>query len=175
MRIRTPVAPVLAALLLLPGCGGSSGGGGSLRVLGASSLSDALDAYAAALRPEEGESSYGGSDELAAQISQGADADVFASAGTGYPAELHRTGLVERPVVFARNRLVVVSPRDGGVASIAYLARPGTKLVIGDPSVPVGEYTRELLERLPGTEREAILANVRSEEAEVGSVLAKVL
>lgn len=46
--------------------------------------------------------------------------------------------------------------------------------MIGDPSVPVGAYTREVLGRLPVGERAAILANVRSEEPEVSSVLAKV-
>jgi molybdate transport system substrate-binding protein len=119
-------------------------------------------------------SSFAGSDQLAAQIKQGAKADVFASADTGYPAELHREGLVGKPVVFARNRLVVVVPKGSGVNSLDELARPGTKIVIGDPSVPVGAYTREVLGRLPAGEREAILANVRSEEPEVTAVLAKV-
>ena len=49
------------------------------------------------------------------------------------------------------------------------------KLVIGDESVPVGAYTREVLGRLPQAEREAIFANVRSEEPEVAAVVAKVL
>jgi molybdate transport system substrate-binding protein len=111
---------------------------------------------------------------LAAQIRQGAKADVFASADTEYPAQLHREGLAEKPVVFVRNRLVVVEPAGGQVRSLADLARPGTKIVIGDPSVPVGAYTREVLGRLPARERAAILANVRSEEPEVSSVLAKV-
>ena len=60
-------------------------------------------------------------------------------------------------------------------AALADLARPGTKIVVGDPSVPVGEYTRGVLGRLPEREREAILANVRSEEPEASSVLAKVV
>jgi molybdate transport system substrate-binding protein len=112
---------------------------------------------------------------LAAQIRQGVKADVFASADTGYPAQLHREGLAEKPIIFARNRLVVVEPAGGKVRSLADLARPGTKIVIGDSGVPVGTYTREVLGRLPAGERAAILANVRSEEPEVSSVLAKVV
>jgi molybdate transport system substrate-binding protein len=161
-------------LLVVSGCGGD-GGPATLTVLGASSLTEALGKYGDSFGGARVRSSFAGSDQLAAQIRQGARADVFASADTAYPAELHREGLVEAPVVFARNRLVVVVPAGSSVGSLADLARPGTKIVIGDPSVPVGAYTRELLGRLPVGEREAILGSVRSEEPEVSSVLAKVV
>lgn len=163
----------LAALLVLAGCGGGSGEP-TLTVFAASSLTEALGKYGGSFAGAKVRSSFAGSDELAAQIEQGAKADVFASADTGYPAELHREGLVEKPVVFARNRLVVATPEGGTVRSLADLARPGTKIVVGDPSVPVGAYTREVLGRLPASEQAAILENVRSEEPEVTAVLAKV-
>jgi molybdate transport system substrate-binding protein len=166
---------VLAVLALtLAGCGDSGSGEPKLTVFGASSLTEALGRYGDSFEGADVRNSFAGSDQLAAQIKQGAKADVFASADTEYPAELHREGLVEKPVVFARNRLVVVTSKDSPIGSLADLARPGTKVVIGDPSVPVGGYTREVLGRLPGGEREAILANVRSEEPEVTAVLAKV-
>jgi molybdate transport system substrate-binding protein len=157
------------------GCGGGSDEEPALTVLAASSLTEALSRYGDSFGGANVRTSFGGSDQLAAQIRQGAKVDVFASADTAYPAELHREGLVEEPVVFARNRLVVVAPLDGDVGSLEDLARPGTKIVLGDRSVPVGEYARAVLERLPDEEREAILANVRSEEPEVSSVLAKVV
>lgn len=166
-------AILLAAPVAQTGCGSGSDEP-TLTVLGASSLTEALGRYGEAFEGARVRSSFAGSDQLAAQIRQGARADVFASADTGYPAELHREGLAEKPVVFARNRLVVVAAKDAAVRSLAALARPGTKIVIGDPSVPVGTYTREVLGRLPAGEREAILANVRSEEPEVSAVLAKV-
>jgi molybdate transport system substrate-binding protein len=144
-------------------------------VLGASSLTEALGRYGDGFAGATVRGSFAGSDQLAAQIKQGARADVFASADTAYPAELHREGLVGKPVVFARNRLVVVVRKGNSAESLADLAQPGTKIVIGDSSVPVGEYTREVLGRLPAAEHEAILANVRSEEPEVSSVLAKVV
>jgi len=165
---------VLAASALA-GCGSGGDDEATLTVLGASSLTEALGRFGDAFAGATVRSSFAGSDQLAAQIKQGARADVFASADTAYPAELHREGLVGKPVVFARNRLVLVVPRGSSVESLADLARPGTKIVIGDSSVPVGEYTREVLGRLPAAEREAILANVRSEESEVSSVLAKVV
>lgn len=161
-------------VLVLAGCGGS-GDEPTLTVLGASSLTEAFETYGASFEGAKVRSSFAGSDELAAQIRQGAKGDVFASADTGYPAQLHREGLAEKPVVFARNRLVVVTPEDGAVKSLVDLSRPGTKIVIGDPSVPVGAYTREVLGRLPAAEQAAILDNVRSEEPEVSSILAKVV
>lgn len=192
MRRSLAAASALAALaLLLAACGGSddstsddatnasateaeSSGGGRLIVLGASSLTEAVTRYGEEFEAADVKPSFAGSDELAAQIQQGAKADVFASADTDYPAELFEAGLVEKPVVFAANELVIAVPEGSDVHSLADLAKPGVKLVIGDPSVPVGSYTRTVLDRLPAAEREAIMANVRSEETEVSSVLAKI-
>jgi molybdate transport system substrate-binding protein len=168
------VLTALGGMAALAGCDGGSGDP-QLTVLGASSLTEALERYGDSFEGARVRSSFAGSDQLAAQIRQGAGADVFASADTSYPAQLHREGLAEKPVVFARNRLVVVVPRDSGLHTLADLARPGTKLVIGDPSVPVGAYTREVLGRLPAAEQAALLENVRSEEPEVSAVLAKVV
>jgi len=172
-------AIVLAALVgLVAGCGDSGDGGGasggSLVVLGASSLTEAVGEYAEAFPGANVRTSFAGSDQLAAQIEQGAGADLFLSADTEYPDELFRAGLVEKPRLFAANELVIAVPAGSDLTSLADLAQPGTKIVVGAPDVPVGSYTRTVLERLPAHEREAILANVRSEEPEVSSVLAKV-
>lgn len=165
----------LAALasLTLPGCG-DSGAGKRLTVFGASSLTEALSEYGESFGPAEVRSSFAGSDQLTAQIRLGAEPDVFASADAEFPARLHAEGLLERPVVFARNRLVAIVPAGSEARSLGALARPGTKVAIGDPSVPVGAYTRTVLDRLPADERAAILANVRSEELEASSIAAKV-
>jgi molybdate transport system substrate-binding protein len=154
---------------------GKDRGDATLTVLAASSLSDALGRYGDGFRGAGVRTSFAGSDQLAAQIRQGAPADVFASADAEYPRQLYREGLVEKPRVFARNRLVLVTGEDSGISSLAGLAAPGAKIVVGDSSVPVGEYTRVVLARLPAAERRGILANVRSEEPEVSSVIAKVI
>lgn len=176
---RSPVALLLVAIvaagtLALAGCGGGSGDPPTLTVLGASSLTEALSEYGEEFQGANVRSSFAGSDQLAAQIRQGAPADVFASADTEYPQRLYREGLVEKPRAFVRNRLVVITPDDGKVRSLGDLARPGVRIAIGDPSVPVGQYTRVVLSRLPAAERRAVLANVGSEEPEVASVVAKV-
>ena len=87
---------------------------------------------------------FAGSDDLALQLREGAQADVFAAASPKYPTELHDMGVVDEPVVFATNELILVVPSDnpGDVHSVDDLDRPGTQLVIGAEGVPVGDYTR---------------------------------
>jgi len=47
------------------------------------------------------------------------------------------------------------------------------KIAIGSDSVPIGEYTRESLAKLPPAQEKAILANVRSEEPDVKGIVGK--
>jgi molybdate transport system substrate-binding protein len=177
MRATAIAILTLALALLVMGCGGggSSGdsSGGTLVVLGASSLTEAVTKYGESFEGATVKPSFAGSDELAAQIQGGAPADVFASADTDYPQELFEEGLVEKPQVFAANELVIAVPEGSDVRSLADLTKPGTKVIIGDPSVPVGSYTRTVLGRLPKAQHEAIVGNVVSEETEVSSIVAK--
>ena len=117
--------------------------------------------------------SFSGSNMLAAQIQQGAPADVFASANTKLPEQLYEQGLVEKPVVFTRNELILIVPRSNpaGIHSVYDLRKPGVKLVIGATGVPVGDYTRVVLHNLG---LDDVLSNVVSEETDVREVLAKV-
>jgi molybdate transport system substrate-binding protein len=117
--------------------------------------------------------SFGASSTLAAQITQGAPADVFASANTTIPAQLFAKGLVQKPNVFTRNRLVLVVPTSNpaGIHSVYDLKKQGVKLVIAAPAVPVGSYTLQVLKQMGLT---SVLANVVSRESDVRSVLSKV-
>jgi molybdate transport system substrate-binding protein len=167
---------VAAACVVAAGCGGGSDGGDrpALVVSAAASLKKPFEAYGRGFDPARVRLSFAGSDELAAQIRQGARPDVFAAANTTLPQQLFADRLVERPVVFAGNRLVLAVPARGArVGALADLERPGATLAIGAPSVPVGAYTRDVLSRLPAARRRAILANVRSQEPDVGGVVGK--
>src|SRR3954447_327187 len=107
---------IILVTLLLVGCGGSDG---TLVVSAASSLQGAFTAYGGA------KFSFAGSDELAAQIRQGVKPDVFAAANTKLPDQLYKEGLVEKPRVFAGNRLVLAVPADGAkVAKLEDLYQP---------------------------------------------------
>jgi molybdate transport system substrate-binding protein len=158
----------LAASVVGSGCGES--GDDPLTVAAASSLTEAFPAY-----DSESRYSFAGSDALAAQIRDGAPVDVFASANTDLPHELHEEGLVEEPVEFARNELVLAVPIGSDISSLDELARSNADLVIGAEGVPVGDYTREVLGRLDAEQRGAILARVRSEEPEVKGIIGKLV
>ena len=169
----------LAVVLMLAGCGdddGTSGGPpGDLTVSAASSLKEAFTEYSGRFAGEARmHVSFAGSDELAAQIRQGIRPDVFAAANTKLPEALYAEGLVETPVVFAGNRLVIAVPVGSDIQSVEDLAEPGTKLAIGSEGVPVGDYTRAVLDRLDPSTRDAILKNVRTEEPDVKGVVGKV-
>ena len=116
---------------------------------------------------------FAGSDELATQIREGAPADVYAAASSKYPQELFDEGLVEEPVTFASNRLVLIVPADNpaGIDELDDVTEPGTKLVIAAEGVPVGDYTRQVLDELGLT---AALDNVVSNEDDVKGVVGKV-
>jgi molybdate transport system substrate-binding protein len=175
MRRLRSLAAVATVLLVVAftGCGGGDDSNGNTVVVsGASSLQDAFTAYADAAG-YDAKQSFAGSDDLAAQIRQGAKPDVYAAANTSLPDQLHADGLVGKPVVFATNTLVVAVPSGSDLKSIDDLAKPGTAIAIGDPSVPVGSYTREVLGKLPAAERQAILDNVRSEEPDVAGIVGK--
>jgi molybdate transport system substrate-binding protein len=174
MKAAAAVA-LIGTALLAAGCGDDDGGGTPrLVVSAAASLTDALTECSRDFHAANVRLSFGGSDELAAQIRQGVKPDVYAAANTALPDQLAHEGLLERPVEFATNELVIAVPAEGPkVRSIADLAQPGIKLVIGAESVPVGSYTHQVLDRLPANEREAILANVRSEEPDVTGVVGK--
>lgn len=117
---------------------------------------------------------FAGSDTLALQIEQGARADVFASASPRQTQLLYHDGLVLKPVAFATNRLVVLVPRSNpaGIRSVYDLRRAGVKVVIGDGGVPIGVYTRQILDALGITA--AVTKNVVSRETDVKGIVAKV-
>ena len=170
--MRSATLAVLIAFVALAGCGSSDED--ELLVSAATSLKSAFTSYGERFEAAEARFSFAGSDELAAQIRSGARPDVFAAANTKLPDALFKQGLVERPQVFAANRLVLAVPADGGkVRSLADLEMDGVTIAIGSAGVPVGTYTRKVLDRLGAATRMAILANVRSEEPDVGGISAK--
>jgi molybdate transport system substrate-binding protein len=118
--------------------------------------------------------SFGGSNTLAAQIQQGAPADVFASANTSLPSQLYAKGLCSKPVVFTRNTLVIVVPKSNPAAikSVYSLTKPGIKLDIAASGVPVGSYTLQVLKNMSLSA--SVLKNVVSQETDVREVLSKV-
>ena len=117
---------------------------------------------------------FAGTDALAAQIRLGAPADVFAGASPDAPQALYRAGLVEQPVTFATNKLVLAVPASNpaNITSIYDVERPGVKLLIGTATVPIGAYTRQVLNNLGITDN--VLPQVVSQEQNVNAISSKV-
>jgi molybdate transport system substrate-binding protein len=160
------LALVAVAALLLPA---SISGGTPITVLAAASLSDVFPRIDKAARY-----SFAGSDQLALQLRQGAPADVYAAASPKYAELLYRDGFLLKPVVFATNKLIVLVPRSNSarIRNVYDLRRAGVKVVIGDKTVPIGTYTRRILDTLGITAD--VTKNVVSEETDVKGIVSKI-
>ncbi|ANE81681.1 molybdate ABC transporter substrate-binding protein [Mycobacterium adipatum] len=114
---------------------------------------------------------FAGSSDLVAQLTQGARADVFASADTTNMTKAVDAGVIAGdPVAFATNILTIVTPPGNlkGITRFADLAAPGTQVVVCAAQVPCGAAT-EKLERATGVTLTPV-----SEESSVTDVLGKV-
>lgn len=127
---------------------------------------------------------FDGSQMLRTQIENGAYADVFASANKKHMDALMAKGLMDNSSVITllTNRMAVIVPKSnpGEINDLADLSKPGIKIVIGNSEVPVGNYARQVLDKLaadPGLREEyktKVLDNIVSEETTVSLVVSKV-
>jgi molybdate transport system substrate-binding protein len=117
------------------------------------------------------EFTFAGSSDLVTQLTQGAKADVFASADTNNMDKAAKAGLLAGdPVNFASNTLVIVTPPGNPkkVASFADLAGADLKVVVCAPQVPCGSATKKV------EDATKVKLNPVSEESSVTDVLTKV-
>lgn len=118
-----------------------------LRVYAAGSLRSAFDALALHW-PGVADIRYANAGVLAEAIVAGEPADVFASASPHEPERLAALGIAEPGLPFASNRLVLAVPLESEIDEVEALAEPGTRIVIEIAGVPLGDYTREVLDGL---------------------------
>jgi len=159
----------------------------TLTVFAAASLTDAFGAIATDFETAHADVkvvfNFGNSSTLAAQLAEGAPADVFASANDKQMDVARSAGRVVDPIhIFAQNRLIIAVPADNPahIQSLHDLAKPGLLLVVATPGAPVRDYTDRMLEQLAAVPaygqayRQAVIANIVSEEDTVRQVVAKV-
>jgi molybdate transport system substrate-binding protein len=152
-----------------------------LLVFAATSLRESFGALAGAFEKEHPgwkvTLNLAGSQELRAQIEQGAPADVFASADLKHMAALEAAKLALPSRIFASNEPVVVAPIGTALQKFTDLPR-AQRIVVGTPEVPIGAYTLQVLDkaavRLGDEFKTDVLAHVVSHELNVRQVLAKV-
>jgi len=170
------VAAALLAGLLAVACGGAASS--KVTVLAAASLTEAFEGLGASGATY----SFAGSQQLVAQVEAMAPVDVVATADTASMDRLVAAGLVDPPTVFARNRLAIaVAPGNPKrIAGVADLDRDGLRVVLADPTVPVGRYTGDVLTRTRVAVRpvsleldvKAVARKVAAGEADAGIVYA---
>jgi molybdate transport system substrate-binding protein len=162
---RTTLAALLAAAVALAAPAMAQ----AVNVYAATSLTNAFPAL-----DKTPKYSFGGSNTLQLQIERGAPADVFASASQHEAQALFHEGRCTRPVTFAINRLVLLIPNanPGKITSVYSLRGGGLRLSIGQAGVPIGAYTRQLLQRLRLSS--ALSSNRVSQQSNVGQVSSQV-
>jgi molybdate transport system substrate-binding protein len=196
-RIAEVVVAVAVLAPVLAGCGSddpssdpsttaaASALGGTLTVVGASSLTDAFGEIAAAFEAANGgvdvELSFDGSATLATAIIEGAPADLFASADEANLAKVVDEDLTSGgPVVFATNVLQIVVPAGNplGIDSLDDLTSADVTLSLCGPEVPCGKYAGQAFESAglevpPAGDQEnvkGVLTQVQLGEADAGIV-----
>lgn len=153
-----------------------------LTVFAASSLTDAFNELAEAFEAQRGDVdvvlNFASSSQLAAQLREGVEADVYASANPAQMQAAIDAGRIEAgsEVLFVSNRLTIVVPADNpaGIGSLEDLAHPGVQLILAVEGVPVREYTDEVVSSMDAAFQAQFYGNVASEEDNVRQVSAKV-
>src|SRR4051794_15395773 len=192
MRTRALLALPFAAVLALTACGSSgdadsTAGTASASAAGAGGLSGTLTVFAAASltgvfgdlgdRLKAGNPgldvrfNFSGSSALATQLTQGAPADVFASANEAQMTVVTDAGLqAADPTIFTENVLEIAVPKGnpGRVTGLADFANPDLTLAVCAPDVPCGAAATAVFADA------GITARPDTEEEDVKAALTKV-
>lgn len=162
----------------------SGASGGTVVVYAAASLQATFEKLApqfAAKHPGAAvKFSFGGSSGLLTQLTQGAPADVFATADTPTMDRARTASLVGEAQPFATNVLTIATAQGNPkqITSLADLARPDISVVVCAKPVPCGAATAKVTEAAgvtlrPASEEEAVsgvLSKVRLGQADAGLV-----
>jgi molybdate transport system substrate-binding protein len=187
---KKPIRIVLAVFLLAVFftvsinvfAGNTDLGNQEITVFAASSLSDAMDDLADAFEAANPGVTilrhYASSSQLAAQLIEGVQADVLASANEIQMEHVVSAGLtVPESVIFTTNHLTICIPIEnpGQIISPTDLAKPGISLILAAPDVPIRVYSDRVIEMLGDEQfQAAVYQNLVSEEVNVRQIVAKV-
>jgi len=186
--------PVVVAAMALAGCGndgapargsGAAGGlSGTVTVFAAASLTESFGTlgqrFEAAHPGVTVRFNFAASSALAESISQGAPADVFASASVKNMDSVVKAEDASDPKTFAENVMAIAVPPDNpaGLTALADLARPGLKLALCQEQVPCGATAKQVFDKAKltvkpvtlGADVKAVLTAVQLGEVDAGVV-----
>jgi molybdate transport system substrate-binding protein len=175
------LATMAGLALLVTGCSSSSGSGSggssprTLTVFAAASLTESFNTLATEFEAQHRgvtvKDNFAGSSQLVQQLTNGAKADVFASADQANMTKAVQGGAITgTPAVFATNKLTIaVAPGNPkGIKTFADLAKPGLTVVVCAAQVPCGSAAHKVEQNTKVTLKPA------SEEQDVKQVLTKV-
>ncbi len=176
------IPKLIMLAIALASCAPAAASKQELVVFAAASLTDAFGeigtSFEAAHPGAEVLFNFAGSSSLVTQLTEGAPADVFASANEKQMQVAVDAGRIAGdPALFLTNRLTIIVPADNpaGLQSPQDLADPGLRLVLAAPGVPVRDYSEQSIALLGDQSfQEAVYANVASEEPDVRQVATKV-
>ncbi len=181
-----PAGTTAASSVAVP-AGTVTAASGTVTVFAAASLTDAFNELKTGFQTANPgvtvTYSFAGSPALVTQLTQGAPADVFASADQPNMDNAIKGGVIAgTPQTFAKNKLVIIVPKDNkaGITTPKDLAKAGIKFDTAQDSVPVGNYTQQVFDnfsKLPdyGADFKAnVNKNVVSKEDNVKAIVQKV-
>ncbi len=152
----------------------SAGVTGTVTVLAAASLTETFtklgQQFQAAHPGATVKFSFGASSSLAQQITQGAPADVFASAATTNMDQVVQAGYAANPTNFVKNVMEIAVPptNPAAITGVADLAKPAVKVALCQPQVPCGATAAKVFTNAKITVKPVTL------EADVKATLTKV-
>ncbi|BDZ59623.1 MULTISPECIES: molybdate ABC transporter substrate-binding protein [Barrientosiimonas] len=194
---RRAAPAAVAALITVAGCGNGTGEGagenagsaapgagsgaassgrvtGTITVMAAASLKESFTSLARTFEQQHPGTkvvlSFGPSSGLAGQITQGAPADVFASASRKNMDQVTQAGDAASPTTFARNQLTIVTPASNPakVRGLSDLTKPSVKTAVCQAQVPCGVVAATVFRNAGVTVKPV------TQEVDVKAVLSKV-
>lgn len=155
LSVPSPAASPSAAIPASPSAAAQTAPvSGDVTVFAAASLTDVFNDMATSFTQANPNAhvtySFASSGTLTTQLSQGAKADVFASADQTTMNTAKNAGtIIGQDQPFAQSSLIVITPtaNPAHVTTLKDLANPGVKVVTADTSVPIGQYTQTMLQK----------------------------
>ena len=139
-------------ILLLNGMGCDASTKSTLRVYAATSLTELFTAGETSFEAQhpnvDVQLQFAGSQVLKMQITEGAPADVYASANRAHVQSLIDSRLLIEPFALAKNEMALIVPKGNPNRLHRLKDLPNVKrLVLGGHEVPAGVYARQVLTR----------------------------